>query len=174
MCLQARPSRAISLPSFMMHKASLTARCSFRSGNQLRRKHVRSTAHRSEIRLPRTHLHTEKRTPVRWTSHDRDRGGACPSRASEGRDGWNCTGGRDWACPHGSSDVHQPGVHTPYLEKAVEEPVTKPAPSSAASALSLPDDAVLDTWCASAGIRFTFIHLTNRAAVNQAALNRDP
>jgi trans-2,3-dihydro-3-hydroxyanthranilate isomerase len=59
------------------------------------------------------------------------------------------------------------------LEKAVEEPVTKPAPSSAASALSLPDDTVLDTWCASAGIRFTFIHLTNRAAVNQAALNRD-
>ncbi|MBV9859256.1 MAG: PhzF family phenazine biosynthesis protein [Alphaproteobacteria bacterium] len=58
------------------------------------------------------------------------------------------------------------------LEREVEEAPAKPSRSSAASALSLPDDAVLDTWAASAGIPFSFIHLADSETVDRASLDR--
>lgn len=57
-------------------------------------------------------------------------------------------------------------------EKEVESPSARPARSQAASALSLPEDAVLETWCAGMGVRFCFVHLASREAVDRAVLDR--
>ncbi|HEX9673573.1 MAG TPA: PhzF family phenazine biosynthesis protein [Burkholderiales bacterium] len=57
-------------------------------------------------------------------------------------------------------------------EKEVESPSARPAPNAAASALSLPEDAVLETWFAGVGVRFCFVHLASREAVDRAVLDR--
>ena len=58
------------------------------------------------------------------------------------------------------------------LEKEVERPPTLPARTTAAAALSLPEEAVLDAWFASVGVPFCFIHLAERKAVDRATLDR--
>jgi trans-2,3-dihydro-3-hydroxyanthranilate isomerase len=57
-------------------------------------------------------------------------------------------------------------------EKEVESPSARPARSQVAAALSLPEDAVLDTWFAGMGVRFCFVHLASREAVDRAVLDR--
>ncbi len=58
------------------------------------------------------------------------------------------------------------------IEKPVEMPALLPERAAAAAALSLPAPAVLDTWFASAGVRFCFVRLEDRAAVDRATLDR--
>jgi trans-2,3-dihydro-3-hydroxyanthranilate isomerase len=57
-------------------------------------------------------------------------------------------------------------------EKEVESPPARPAPGQAAAALSLPEDAVLESWFAGVGVRFCFVHLASREAVDRALLDR--
>jgi trans-2,3-dihydro-3-hydroxyanthranilate isomerase len=57
-------------------------------------------------------------------------------------------------------------------EKEVESPPARPARTAAASALSLPEDAVLETWFAGVGVRFCFVRLASREAVDRAVLDR--
>ncbi len=57
------------------------------------------------------------------------------------------------------------------LEKGIERPPTRPARKSAAAALSLAEEAVRETWFASAGVPFCFIHLTSAEAVDRATLD---
>lgn len=58
------------------------------------------------------------------------------------------------------------------IETPVEVPAVRPEPSAAAAALSLAASAVLDTWFASGGVRFCFVRLEDRAAVDRAVLDR--
>lgn len=58
------------------------------------------------------------------------------------------------------------------LEREVEIPQVRPAPEAAAAALSLPAEAVRQTWFASAGVPFCFVRLADAAAVDRAALDR--
>ncbi len=57
-------------------------------------------------------------------------------------------------------------------EKEVETAPTRPARDAAASALSLPGEAVLETWFASVGVPFCFVHLASKDAVDHAVLDR--
>ena len=57
-------------------------------------------------------------------------------------------------------------------EKEVESPSTRPTRNAAASALSLPEKAVLETWFASVGVPFCFVHLASRETVDRAVLDR--
>jgi trans-2,3-dihydro-3-hydroxyanthranilate isomerase len=58
------------------------------------------------------------------------------------------------------------------MEKEVEIPSTRPARNAAASALSLPEKEVLEAWFAGMGVRFCFVHLASREAVDRAVLDR--
>jgi trans-2,3-dihydro-3-hydroxyanthranilate isomerase len=58
------------------------------------------------------------------------------------------------------------------IEKPVETPGERPEKSAAAAALSLPEAAVLETWFASGGVRFAFVRLADKAAVDGAQLDR--
>lgn len=58
------------------------------------------------------------------------------------------------------------------VEKPVEMPALRPEPSAVAAALSLSEAAVLDTWFASGGVRFCFVRLADKAAVDRAQLDR--
>lgn len=58
------------------------------------------------------------------------------------------------------------------IEKPVETPRERVEKSAAAAALSLPESAVLDAWFASGGVRFAFIRLADRAAVDRVELDR--
>ena len=58
------------------------------------------------------------------------------------------------------------------IEKPVETPAERVEKSAAAAALSLPESAVLESWFASGGVRFAFIKLADRAAVDRAELDR--
>src|SRR5687767_5762382 len=58
------------------------------------------------------------------------------------------------------------------IETPVEMPAQRPERAAAAAALSLPENAVLDTWFASGGVRFCFVMLTDKAAVDRAQLDR--
>jgi trans-2,3-dihydro-3-hydroxyanthranilate isomerase len=58
------------------------------------------------------------------------------------------------------------------LEKPVERPAESPIKAHAAAALALSEDAVLETWFAGLGVRFAFVRLEDRAAVDAAALER--
>ncbi|MBV8890270.1 MAG: PhzF family phenazine biosynthesis protein [Alphaproteobacteria bacterium] len=58
------------------------------------------------------------------------------------------------------------------VEQPVERPPTNPSRRMAAAALSLAEDAVLDSWFAGLGVRFAFAHLRDKAAVDGAALDR--
>ena len=57
-------------------------------------------------------------------------------------------------------------------EKEVESPSILPARNAAAAALSLPEEAVLETWFASVGVPFCFVHLASKEAVDRAVLDR--
>ena len=57
-------------------------------------------------------------------------------------------------------------------EKEVESPSNRPTRNAAAAALSLPGEAVLETWFASVGVPFCFVHLGSREAVDRAVLDR--
>jgi trans-2,3-dihydro-3-hydroxyanthranilate isomerase len=58
------------------------------------------------------------------------------------------------------------------IDKPVEMPAERPERTAAAAALSLPQSAVLDTWFATGGVRFCFVRLADKAAVDQAQLDR--
>ena len=57
-------------------------------------------------------------------------------------------------------------------ENEVESPALRPERRAAAAALSLAADAVLETWFASVGVPFCFVHLASREAVDRAVLDR--
>lgn len=57
-------------------------------------------------------------------------------------------------------------------EKEIESPSTHPVRNAAAAALSLPEEAVLETWFASVGVPFCFVHLAAKEAVDRAVLDR--
>lgn len=64
-------------------------------------------------------------------------------------------------------------IHAQFtIEKPVETPAVRPEPAAAAAALSLPEAAVLETWFASGGVRFCFVRLADKAAVDRAQLDR--
>ena len=58
------------------------------------------------------------------------------------------------------------------IEKPVELPSEQPEKSAAAAALSLPESEVVDAWFASGGVRFAFVRLTDKSAVDRAQLDR--
>ncbi len=58
------------------------------------------------------------------------------------------------------------------IDKPVEAPAQRPERSAAAAALSLPESAVAEAWFASGGVRFCFVRLSDRAAVDRAQLDR--
>lgn len=58
------------------------------------------------------------------------------------------------------------------LERGAEVPSMRPSIGDAAAALSLPIDAVVDTWFATVGLPFCFIHLASADVVDRAALDR--
>jgi trans-2,3-dihydro-3-hydroxyanthranilate isomerase len=66
-----------------------------------------------------------------------------------------------------------PHIHAQFtIEKPIEVPPGRPERAAAAAALSLPEAAVVETWFASAGVRFCFVRLTDKAAVDRAQLDR--
>lgn len=58
------------------------------------------------------------------------------------------------------------------LNGSVECPTMQPEKAAAAAAISLPSMAVRETWFASAGLPFCFLHLQNKEAVDSATLDR--
>lgn len=58
------------------------------------------------------------------------------------------------------------------LQRGIERPPAGPAVGAVAAALSLPSEAVVDTWFASAGLPFCFVRLGTRDAVDRALLDR--
>ena len=58
------------------------------------------------------------------------------------------------------------------LETDVESPLERPLREAAAAALTLPADAVADTWFAGVGLPFCFVHLADQDAVDRAARDR--
>jgi trans-2,3-dihydro-3-hydroxyanthranilate isomerase len=58
------------------------------------------------------------------------------------------------------------------LEQAIERPPDAPAADHVAQALSLPKDAIVETWFAGLGVRFAFVRLKDDKAVDRAALDR--
>jgi len=72
-------------------------------------------------------------------------------------------------------DVERRGAHIYAqftIEKPVEVPSERPERSAAAAALSLPEATVVDAWFASGGVRFAFVRLTDKNAVDRAQLDR--
>jgi trans-2,3-dihydro-3-hydroxyanthranilate isomerase len=59
-------------------------------------------------------------------------------------------------------------LQTPVYESTDEAPPT----AAVASALTLPEDAIVDSWYAGIGLRFCFIHLASPELVDQARLDR--
>ncbi|HEY8251246.1 MAG TPA: PhzF family phenazine biosynthesis isomerase, partial [Burkholderiales bacterium] len=58
------------------------------------------------------------------------------------------------------------------IEKPVETPPDRVEKSAAAAALSLPESSVLEAWFASGGVRFAFVRLADKAAVDRVELDR--
>jgi trans-2,3-dihydro-3-hydroxyanthranilate isomerase len=58
------------------------------------------------------------------------------------------------------------------IEKEVELPSVRAEPAHAAAALSLPENAVREAWYANPGVRFCFVRLADKAAVDRAGLDR--
>ena len=58
------------------------------------------------------------------------------------------------------------------IDKPVEVGQERPALAQCAEALSLPPAALVDAFYASGGLRFCFVQLKNKAAVDQATLDR--
>jgi trans-2,3-dihydro-3-hydroxyanthranilate isomerase len=70
----------------------------------------------------------------------------------------------------------QVGARTIYatfaVERDLETAAERPAPRSVAAVLSLPEDAVVDTWFASLGLPFCFAQLKDREAADRATIDR--
>src|SRR5258708_7729752 len=60
------------------------------------------------------------------------------------------------------------------VERPIEVPAGQPPQGGAAAALSLDPSTVVESWFASGGVRFCFVRLTDRAAVDRAVLDRAP
>ena len=61
-------------------------------------------------------------------------------------------------------------IHAEFtIEKPVETPAERVEKSAAAAALSLPESSVLEAWFASGGVRFAFVRLADKAAVDGRA-----
>src|SRR5207249_10727512 len=58
------------------------------------------------------------------------------------------------------------------VEHPIEIPDIKPPQGGAAAALSLDPSAVVESWFANGGVRFCFVRLADRAAVDRAVLDR--
>jgi trans-2,3-dihydro-3-hydroxyanthranilate isomerase len=58
------------------------------------------------------------------------------------------------------------------IERPVEVPSDRPEKSAAAAALSLSEAEVVDAWFASGGVRFAFVRLADKGAVDRAQLDR--
>lgn len=58
------------------------------------------------------------------------------------------------------------------IERAVELPAERPEKAAAAAALSLPEEMIVDAWFASGGVRFAFVRLADKSAVDRAQLDR--
>lgn len=58
------------------------------------------------------------------------------------------------------------------LEQDIESPPHRPARQATAAALTLPTDVVSDAWFASIGVRFAFVRLADKGAVDRAVLDR--
>jgi trans-2,3-dihydro-3-hydroxyanthranilate isomerase len=58
------------------------------------------------------------------------------------------------------------------LEQEVESPATRPSRTAAAAAISLPEEAVLETWFAGVGVPFCFMRLADKGTVDRATLDR--
>jgi trans-2,3-dihydro-3-hydroxyanthranilate isomerase len=58
------------------------------------------------------------------------------------------------------------------IERPIEVPAVQPTAEAAAAALSLERSAVVETWFANGGVRFCFVRLADRAAVDRAQLDR--
>ena len=70
-------------------------------------------------------------------------------------------------------DVSSGGLHAELtLKTAVEIPAAGPNPAGVAATLSLPVDAVVDSWFASVGLPFCFVHLKDPETVDRAVLDR--
>ena len=72
-------------------------------------------------------------------------------------------------------DLEQRGAHIHAqftIEKPVEVPPDVPEKSAAAAALSLSPSDVLDAWFANGGVKFCFVKLVDKAAVDRAQLDR--
>lgn len=64
-------------------------------------------------------------------------------------------------------------IHARFtIEKPVERPAARPERAHAAAALTLPESVVKETWFASGGVRFCFVRLSDKAAVDRAELDR--
>jgi trans-2,3-dihydro-3-hydroxyanthranilate isomerase len=64
-------------------------------------------------------------------------------------------------------------IHATFtIEKALDLPEVKIEPDAAAAALSLPAGSAVEAWFASGGVRFAFIRLADRQAVDKAQLDR--
>jgi trans-2,3-dihydro-3-hydroxyanthranilate isomerase len=64
-------------------------------------------------------------------------------------------------------------IHAEFtIEKPVETPPDRVEKSAAAAALSLPESSVLEAWFASGGVRFAFVRLADKAAVDRVELDR--
>jgi len=72
-------------------------------------------------------------------------------------------------------ELSRRGAHV-YAEFTIEKPVETPPDrvekSAAAAALSLPESSVLEAWFASGGVRFAFVRLADKAAVDRVQLDR--
>jgi trans-2,3-dihydro-3-hydroxyanthranilate isomerase len=58
------------------------------------------------------------------------------------------------------------------VERPIELPAVQPPQGGAAAALSLDPSAVVESWFANSGVRFCFVRLAERAAVDRAVLDR--
>ena len=58
------------------------------------------------------------------------------------------------------------------LQRGAERPAVTPSLAAAAAVLSLPSEAVVNAWFASAGLPFCFVRLGNRDAVDRASIDR--
>src|SRR5262245_18677332 len=64
-------------------------------------------------------------------------------------------------------------IHAQFtIEKPVEVPTERPLASAAGAALSLPESVVKETWYASSGVKFCFVKLADKSAVDHAQLDR--
>jgi trans-2,3-dihydro-3-hydroxyanthranilate isomerase len=70
-------------------------------------------------------------------------------------------------------EVHGDALTSRFtLDRGAERPAVGPSVAAAAGTLSIPVEAVVETWFASVGLPFCFIRLGDREAVDRAVLDR--